>query len=402
MTTTETKTSAKRRFWGPVSAVLFLYIGAIAFLAALWYVTVFGRMGFDAILFTLSNLQGTSGDMIHQFLMSVILPATILTAVLAFLIYFKPKRSFVIPIRSKQITLYPIRRNTDTKLCCLMAGLMLLHASINSGLMRYIGQMMTKSSFIEEHYVDPDSVSITFPEEKRNLIYIYMESMETSFLSKELGGTLEKTAIPELYTLAHENVNFSNNDDVGGYVPMDGMKWTIAGMVSQMTGVPLKTPTGIQGNDYGKDGNFLPGITSMMDILSDAGYYQAVMFGSDAAFGGRDAFYKTHGTDVVYDYYTAILDGVIPMGYQVWWGFEDAKLFPYAQEKLLELAEQDQPFAFSMLTADTHHVDGYLCPDCPDDYPEQYENVYACSSRKVADFVKWMSAKKLEITTRNP
>ena len=390
MKSTVCEKSSKRSLLAPAGASLLLLIACILFFAAQWYVHVFGRMGFDAILFTLSNLQGTSGDMVHQFILSVLVPAAVLTALLVFLLYFKHCRSRELHFRNRCVTVYPVRQHTDTKLCCALSALLLLHAAFNSGLIRYIGQMLTSSAFIEEQYVDPDTVAIEFPEERRNLIYIFMESMETSFLAEELGGTLEETAIPELYTLAHNNVNFSHNDDVGGYVPMEGMKWTIAGMVSQTAGVPLKTPTGIQGNDYGKNGLFLPGITTLMDILSQEGYYQAVMFGSDAAFAGRDAYYKSHGTDQIYDYYTAITDEVIPQGYEVWWGFEDAKLFPYAKDKLTELAAQDQPFSFTLLTADTHHVDGYLCPDCPDDYPEQYENVYACSSRKVADFVEWI------------
>ena len=28
------------------------------------------------------------------------------------------------------------------------------------------------------------------------------------------------------------------------------------------------------------------------------------------------------------------------------------------------LAENEQPFNFTMLTVDTHHVDGYFCEDC--------------------------------------
>lgn len=43
-----------------------------------------------------------------------------------------------------------------------------------------------------------------------------------------------------------------------------------------------------------------------------------------------------------------------------------------------------------MLTADTHFVDGYLCPKCDNLYPEQYSNVISCSSRQVYEFVEWI------------
>ena len=48
-------------------------------------------------------------------------------------------------------------------------------------------------------------------EKKRNLIYIFMESMETSCASKEEGGFFEQNHIPELTKLAKKNI--TNNLD---------------------------------------------------------------------------------------------------------------------------------------------------------------------------------------------
>ena len=69
---------------------------------------------------------------------------------------------------------------------------------------------VSKSEIFEEKYVDPMSVNLEFPKEKRNLIYIFLESMETTYFSKEEGGALEYNIIPELYDLAEENISFSN------------------------------------------------------------------------------------------------------------------------------------------------------------------------------------------------
>ena len=43
-----------------------------------------------------------------------------------------------------------------------------------------------------------------------------------------------------------------------------------------------------------------------------------------------------------------------------------------------------------MLTVDTHHVDGYVCEYCKNDYAVQYENVLSCASRQALDFVNWI------------
>ena len=56
----------------------------------------------------------------------------------------------------------------------------------------------------------------------------------------------------------------------------------------------------------------------------------------------------------------------------------------------MNLSEKDEPFNFTMLTADTHFPDGYLCKDCENKWDEQYKNVISCSSKRVGDFIKWL------------
>lgn len=81
---------------------------------------------------------------------------------------------------------------------------------------------------------------------------------------------------------------------------------------------------------------------------------------------------------------------MIPNGYKQTWGYEDQKLFQFAKDKALELAAGDAPFNMTILTVDTHKPKGYICPLCQEKFPTQYENVLACSSRQVYDFVTWL------------
>ena len=98
--------------------------------------------------------------------------------------------------------------------------------------------------------------------------------------------------------------------------------------------------------------------------------------------------------DEIYDIYTARKDGIIPNNYFVWWGMEDLHLFRYAKEKVAELAQGTEPFAFTMLTVDTHHVGGYQCELCEESNSgESYDQSISCSSRQVAEFVKWIQAQ---------
>lgn len=133
----------------------------------------------------------------------------------------------------------------------------------------------------------------------------------------------------------------------------------------------------------------------MNDILENAGYRQSLMIGSDATFGGRRLYFEEHGNCEMYDYKYAQETAWIPEDYKVWWGYEDKKLFEFAKEKLSEIAEEEEPFNFTLLTVDTHFEDGYLCDICRNTFKgDQYANVLACSSRQVDEFVNWIQKQK--------
>lgn len=384
--------AAGRRIFSGILLSAVILIAFICFFSAKWYVNVFGRIGFDSVLYTLfSDMGGVQEGLVREYLSRAMVPALFCTVLVCFMLMFYSRRKLVLTLFCKySIQLFPLKCWVRVLLGLGLSAGLILHAAFNSELISYICSTSQLSSIFQEEYRDPKQTQIHFPKQKRNLIYIYLESMETTYLSTQQGGAASHNLIPELYQLAQENINFSHNEDVGGFSSIPGGTWTIGAMVSQTSGVPMKTPPGIDGNGYGLDGVFLPGLTTLQDILHDNGYYQALMVGSDASFGGRQQYFSSHCTDRVYDHYTAIEDGIIPQGYHVWWGMEDKYLFEYAKQELTAMAAQDQPFAFTMLTVDTHHISGYLCEECESIYPEQYENVISCSSRQVGEFVQWL------------
>lgn len=69
---------------------------------------------------------------------------------------------------------------------------------------------------------------------------------------------------------------------------------------------------------------------------------------------------------------------------------EDLHLFDFAKQKLTAIAQQEQPFAFTMLTVDTHRPNGFVCEKCVGLWGEQYENVISCSDKQVAAFIDWL------------
>lgn len=356
---------------------IFVLLAMVLLFADLWYIRIYGKTNFDSIIFTLtSNLSGSSSTLLWQYIVEGLIPAILASALLILL--------SVILLRKKKV-----RTWMATMGLCLVSLGALAYAAVDSQLVEYLININNGFNIYEDFYQDPDDTQITFPKEKRNLVYIVLESMESTFLSKELGGGVENNLIQELYELAKNNINFSQNEGVGGFRQTTGATWTIGSLVAQTSGVPL-VPI-VEPNETSGDGTFLPGLTTLADILHDNGYYQAFMLGSSAAFGDTGLLYSAHGVDKVYDVYTAPDDGIVEPGYwDNWWGMEDYYLFEYAKQELTKIAAQDQPFAFTMMTIDTHHVGGHTCPYCEKEYQQQYDNVIACSSRQVAAFISWL------------
>ncbi len=327
-------------------------------------------------------MSGTDSAVIRNFLLTAILPA--LAAFVVLVLFFWAKRG-------NGEKFYPFTKKRARILSLVLSCVMLFSAAVTVDLPGYLYYVSQQSTIYQEEYVDPLQAKITFPEQKRNLIYIFLESMENTYMSADAGGALDRNTMPELTALVQEeeNINFSHTDGIGGFHNMTGASWTIGAMVAHTAGIPLKVPMGIDRNEYGQD-SFLPGVHTMTNVLAENGYYQTLMGGSDATFGGRKPYFEQHGLDRTFDIFTAREVGIVPPGYFIFWGMEDLHLFDFAKQELTKIAEQEQPFAFTMLTVDTHRTNGYVCRKCVGLWGEQYENVISCSSKQVYDFIQWV------------
>ncbi len=366
--------------------IIISVLGFILYNLGNWVLDTWGLLSIDEIIFHLKvPLDGTNSDVVLDGINACV-PLAVLVLFLSIFL--------IIGLRNKHgkcmIALFLV-----AVIACGSAGRAAYEVYDELDVKEYLLSQRKESHFIEQNYVDPRTTKITFPDKKRNLIYIYLESMESTFASKGDGGGLDFNCIPELTTLAEENTNFSNSDKLGGGYPAYGGTWTMAGIFSQTSGIPIKNSE--QTDDVNatltEQSSFSSQARNLEDILADEGYNQCFMIGSDATFGGRRAYFESHGkgqTEIC-DYNTAKENGQIPEDYYVWWGYEDQKLFANAQEKLTELSSKDEPFNFTMLTVDTHFEDGYVCEQCQNEFGDnQYANVMACSSRQVDAFVKWI------------
>ena len=366
--------------------IIISVLGFILYNLGNWVLDTWGLLSIDEIIFHLKvPLDGTNSDVVLDGINACV-PLAVLVLFLSIFL--------IIGLRNKHgkcmIALFFV-----AVIACGSAGRAAYEVYDELDVKEYLVSQKKESHFIEQNYVDPRTTKITFPDKKRNLIYIYLESMESTFASKGDGGGLDFNCIPELTTLAEENTNFSDSDKLGGGYPAYGGTWTMAGIFSQTSGIPIKNSeqTDDVNATLAEQYSFSSQARNLEDILADEGYNQCFMIGSDATFGGRRAYFESHGkgqTEIC-DYNTAKENGQIPEDYYVWWGYEDQKLFANAQEKLTELSSKDEPFNFTMLTVDTHFEDGYVCEQCQNEFGDnQYANVMACSSRQVDAFVKWI------------
>lgn len=368
------------------AAILYILTGILVFLlsvlgfSSLWAFSTWGDIDMDEIVFQLQQpLQGAGGGMIESYLLKALLPAVLITVLFIVLIIFLKKGK---------------RRILAS---CIVLALAAASALLIRNLIwerldmeRWISGRLETSQFVEENYVDPSKVKLQFPEKKRNLIYLYLESMETTYGDLESGGAFPENVIPELTRIAKENEDFSGaGQELNGAQILPGGGFTTGAIFAHSAGLPLRVSIG--GNFMDTQTSFFPKVTALGDLLEQEGYRQVFLCGSEAVFGGRALFFTEHGNAEIKDYVYAKEQGLIEPDYHVFWGYEDEKLFSFAKEELKALSAGEQPFALTILTVDTHFEDGFVCRLCKEEFPgNPYANVMACSSRQVSDFLEWI------------
>lgn len=372
----------KKGFWTTVFVILVCTVAALLFFSVQWVFRTWPNLKMDELMYQLTApTEGTASDMYWAYFYQVGIPTIV--CLIVFVIV-----AITLSYASKQF------RNKGKVALCICSviciGLSLAETNTKLDATKYFENKGEGSTFIESNYVDPKDVSLTFPEKKRNVIVLYLESMEMTYADKENGGGFDGNFIPQLTQLSKENENFSGADTVlNGARSTSGTTWTMGGIFAATSGLPLITQ--LAQNEMDTQDVFFRNATVLGDVLNSKGYQQVFACGSDATFGGRKLYFTDHGNYAIHDLNYRKRNGDLPEDYYVWWGFEDEKLIEYAKEDLTELASSDQPFNYTMLTADTHFEDGYVCDLCRDLHNgNQYGNVISCSDKQVSKFVSWI------------
>lgn len=248
------------------------------------------------------------------------------------------------------------------------------------------------SNFYETNYVIPQKTQITFPDKPRNLVIVFMESIETTFAKTNTHNYFGEDLIPELHALAKQNINFSDTADLGGVHLVDGTQWTQAALFAKTCGAPIQLPIR-EANFFNPKYDFYPNAWCLYDILKEQNYNESFMIGSNGEFAGMNRFVQTHGNQRFLDaqYFHRNINKLLYKKRRR--DIPDDQLFAHAKEELGFLSAKDKPFIFTLMTLDTHFgTQEFSEKECKYLYGHEknLKNVVRCADLQIAHFVDWL------------
>lgn len=217
----------KRSIWKEILSFVFVYLGIFLLIGTLWAKGRFPMDDTTTVYYTLittTDIEDVS--IIRQSIF--LLVGTLLTTGIIFSIgiYFRHetkahcvsfdlfKKKHFFSFHSALLIISGV-----FFLFCFSCSFFLLHGKEYIPLYKS-SRIAIDSEFYKKEYIDPQNTTITFPERKRNLIIILMESMESSYSSTEQHGLMNENLISNLSALALQNTNFSNTETLGGGIDL--------------------------------------------------------------------------------------------------------------------------------------------------------------------------------------
>ncbi|SHL56508.1 phosphoglycerol transferase [Fibrobacter sp. UWT2] len=381
-----TQTYKKENYFKPshillITVLLFLAVHLRA--GIYWALNTFPLRDANTVFLTLQEpFDDFAYGMVKLYLTTTIPQALIITAILT-------------------IFLYTVLNRTKTRLFVIgtyFAATIVLFISVipTSDYIHIINNEPEKnaiySKFFAENYVNPDSVKITAPEQKKNLILIYLESLETTFSDKEHGGNQDINLIPEITELAQQNLSFGRiKKNIGGGFDAIGSSSTFGAMITRSLGIPdianyKKTP-------------ILHHYKSLYKILNNNGYKQIFIQGNSGFYNGFRNFMTDQKINEVYGPDDLIqrlnLDTTNLTKSKLFKSVHDKDVFKAANQILDTISE---PFTLTFFTIDTHSPHGFYDPNCIKSLDEKNEDELLkasvrCASRELSKFLVSIKAK---------
>ncbi|EAY02829.1 hypothetical protein TVAG_292970 [Trichomonas vaginalis G3] len=234
---------------------------------------------------------------------------------------------------------------------------------------------------MKDNYIKPEGL-VRFKGKKRNIILVILESMESTFLSRQSGGIYDQQLIPQLEYIANhsDSLHFSHKKGkMGGAFEFLRTSYTGGSSYSMICADIL----GFQNRviNQNQDTMFHPNVKCISDILRENGYKNLAIFGAPYSSCHQGFIFSTHGfsrEDIYSSFdYSNSFDWV-----------RDYVTLDFAKKQLTKVSQQGQPFFAVVMTLDTH-APGLTCPYCRRTANRQIDTIM-CSDRQVTKFVEWI------------
>lgn len=327
--------------------VAFFFILGIFAAVSLLTLSNWGRTRFDYLLIYAATAE-TAGTSIKKIFLSgclIIAPITVFAG-----IYFNKKLRWLTILAILGLFSYTFR------------------------IYDYIHGIDSASELYEQEYKMPN---LKHPEQKRNLIVLYLESIEKEYSNYDGKGT---NLIPNLTNLAAENVSFDN------FRQLAYANATISAQAAGLCAVGYKVEPEIR-NLKAILNNTLNNTVCYSDILANAGYNTYFMKGALLEFSGTGELIKQHGFAKA-EGFKELKERLNINNNEREWGINDRLMYSEAKKQISKLAEEDKPFLAMLTTLDTHSpmtFDKY----CPAEYNDA-RDVIKCADLLASDFVHWV------------
>lgn len=251
---------------------------------------------------------------------------------------------------------YLVRRYAGMKhiVNVLCAALIALHPITDYIAGRVLPNELQDGFDPHSNMIEP--INLAQPAWPRNLVIIYLESLEATF------EHLPETAAGFATLSALRDAAF-NADNI---YQVEGTRYTTAGIVATQCGVPL-IPHGL--NNIGFDRytenslkSVMPNVVCLGDVLARDGYTVSYMNGASLERYSKRGFLAAHGYTRMFGL-ESVDESAITGNTNVF-GMNDGVLFEHVYTELDTLRQLGKPFLLSILTVGTHGPHGFRDRDC--------------------------------------
>lgn len=272
--------------------------------------------------------------------------------------------------------LFPERDRKTAKFACatVLCITSVAQAERTFNLKQYFQARAQNTALYDTEYKTARITPLHSNHNQKNLVVIFLESAENSYSSAQLFG---KNLIPYLSALS--------GNKVAQYREIIGLDNTSSALIGALCGLPYLPA--LKEIDRKNFSFTFSKNTCLTDILHDAGYENFFYTATDTTFAHKDYLLGAHHFTHIEDaktLRTSAADNGLPM----FNGVKDSVLLNAALNGIKNAEKSGQPFAFFILTLNTHEPSGFLEKQCDLKSDISFKDVVSCLDSQMQDFIE--------------